>query len=269
MKLYNKAKEDVRLKLITILSLTGVVFFNAIATLVSDTNGSSERLSDKFPNVLAPSDSVFIIWILIFLGLWAYVIYQFSTMRGAESTISERTLTRINIYFIINTFLNVLWSFALVFEVLWLTIPLIIGILYTLVRISDFIASDTLALRDNIFVRLPFSLYFGWVTYVTFANVVTWLVSTNWNEFMVRQGTWGVTILIAAFVFAIVMLYKRNDWIYGVAVLWAFVGILINHLSPDGWDGTYPTMIVSLTIVISVLIVVILYVADKEYRLKA
>ncbi len=268
MKLFDKVHEDVRLKLITILSLTGVVFFNALATLVSSNNGDNEKLSERYPNLLAPSESIFVIWIFIFLGLWGYVIYQFSTMRGKDSHISEVTLTRINIYFIINTVLNVLWTFALAFELLWLSVPLIVGILYTLVRITGYIAGDTLSLWDKIFIRVPFSLYFGWVTYATVANLITWLVSIEWDGFGIRQGVWAVVLLIVTSIFAVTMMYKRMDWIYGFAVLWAFVGILINHLSPDGWDGTYPSVIVALTIVISILSVLTLYVAEKEYRPK-
>ncbi len=268
MKLFNKVHEDVRLKLIAILSLTGLIFFNALATLLSVNNNESEKLSDKYPNLLAPSESILVIWIFIFLGLWGYVIYQFSTMRGQESLISELTLTRINIYFIINTVLSVLWTFAWAFEAIWLTVPLIIGILYTLIRITGYIASDNLALRDKLFIGAPFSLYFGWVTYATVANIMTWLVSMNWDGFGLRLTVWAAVMLILTSVFTITMMYRRVDWIYGAAVVWAFMGILLNHLSPNGWDGTYPSIIVALTIIVTVLLVATLYVAEKEYHQK-
>ncbi|MEO5691362.1 MAG: hypothetical protein ABIQ64_04200 [Candidatus Saccharimonadales bacterium] len=269
VKLFTKTQEDVRLKLAAILALTGVVFFNAITSLLAANDGDNVRLSDKYPNLLAASDSVSIIWIFIFIGLWAYVIYQFSTMRGKDSSISELSLNRISIFFILNTVLNVLWVLSLVLEVFWLSVVLIIAILYTLVRITGYISNDTLAARDTVFIRVPFSLYFGWVTYATVGNIMLWLVSMNWTTFTSHRGTWAVGLVIAAAGFALVMMYRHVDWIYGAAVLWAFLGILVDHLSPSGWNGTYPTMIVALTIVISVLVVATLYVGEKEYRQKS
>ena len=37
--------------------------------------------------------------------------------------------------------------------------------------------------KEKLFIRLPFSVYFGWITVATIANITTLLVDIGWNGF--------------------------------------------------------------------------------------
>ena len=45
---------------------------------------------------------------------------------------------------------------------------------------------------------------------------------------------------------------RNRDVVYGVVLLWAYTGILVKHMSADGFDGTYPAVV---TTVIACLVV--------------
>ena len=263
-----KVHEDIRWKFLAVLSLATVVLVNAVTSIVPLNNKSAREISELYPNLFAPAEITGAILIIIFLAVWAYVVYQFSPIKGEESTISEGVLTDINKYFVANSILNISWLFAWQYEIMWLAVLIVLGIFYALLRITGLIAGEKLSMKDRLFVQAPFSLYFGWVTFATLATIMTWLVSIDWDGFGLRNSIWAVFFLIVTAAFVITVMYRRIDWVYGTAVVWTFAGILLKHLSASGWNGAYPSIILTLVILLSVMIVVTLYIAEKDYRQK-
>jgi L-cystine uptake protein TcyP (sodium:dicarboxylate symporter family) len=69
---------------------------------------------------------------------------------------------------------------------------LMVVLLVSLIYIVRIIGKEGLSLRDRIFIRLPFSVYFGWITVATIANFTVRLVSFNWNGFGIAPAGWAV-----------------------------------------------------------------------------
>jgi len=59
---------------------------------------------------------------------------------------------------------------------------------------------------------------------------------------------------------------QNQDFIYGLPVIWAFIGILIRHTSENGFEGKYPGIIILLIVIIILLLITDVYilVSDKE-----
>jgi len=68
-------------------------------------------------------------------------------------------------------------------------------ILFSLIWINREIRKVSLTDKEYLFIRLPFSIYFGWITVATIANATVYLVSIGWNGFGLDPVWWTVIIL--------------------------------------------------------------------------
>jgi len=133
-------------------------------------------------------------------------------------------------------------------------------ILVSLALIYIRINKEQLTAREKIFIRLPFSVYFGWITVATIANVTTLLVDklgSPVNLLGISEVVWTIIILLVGLVIGVITTLKHRDVPYGLVIVWAYIGILIKHLMdkplPDGFNSQYPAIIVTLIISLVVL----------------
>jgi benzodiazapine receptor len=76
---------------------------------------------------------------------------------------------------------------------------------------------------------VPFSVYLGWITIASIANVSVFLVSENWDGFGIGAETWATLIIIVALVITLLVLATRRDIAYGLVIVWALVGIAVKQ----------------------------------------
>ena len=87
-------------------------------------------------------------------------------------------------------------------------------------------------------VDVLFSVYLGWITVATVANVTDWLYLVGWNGFGIRAQTWAVIMLAVASLLGLAMALTRRDVGYLSVLVWAFVGIAVKQTSA-------PTVVIS------------------------
>jgi hypothetical protein len=78
-------------------------------------------------------------------------------------------------------------------------------------------------------VKLPFSIYLGWISVATIANASQWLYYYDWNAWSIAPATWAVIMLAIASLLGILMSWLKNDTAYGLVLIWAFVGITVSQ----------------------------------------
>jgi hypothetical protein len=78
-------------------------------------------------------------------------------------------------------------------------------------------------------VRLPFSIYLGWITVATVANVTSLLDFLQWDGFGIAPEVWMSIVLAAVLVIAALMNFTRRDVAYALVILWALAGISFKH----------------------------------------
>jgi hypothetical protein len=91
------------------------------------------------------------------------------------------------------------------------------------------IGKSKVQLREKIAFHLPFSVYLGWITIASIANVAATLVSVNWDGFGISQETWAIIIVIIALLIAMLVALTRKDIAYGLVVIWALLGIAVKQ----------------------------------------
>jgi len=238
------------LKFFVAVTYLGMVIINSLANILPINGVNTGQVSDSYPNLFAPSGITFSIWGLIYLLLAAYTLYQFGLFQKDKGDSKNKLFKKIGTYFSITSIINMLWIFAWHYNFIFISVLLIITILFFLIKIADILKKEKFSLKENLFIKTPFSIYFGWITVAVIANITTFLVSINWNTFGISNQIWTILILLIGTIIGILRILKDRNIPYGLVLIWAYLGILIKHTSPDKFANQYPNIIITLIICI-------------------
>jgi hypothetical protein len=231
-------------KVLVVVTYLAMITMNVLANALPLNGRNTGDVSDAYPSLFTPAGITFSIWSVIYLLLGLHVLYQLGLFRDTAPDVGRTALlNRVGVLFAISSLANTAWVVAWHYDVIPLSAVLILVILGCLILIADTLRVARLTTRERWFVGVPFSVYFGWTTVATVANITVLLVSLQWDGFGISASAWAtVIVLVAMAIGTATMLYNR-DIAYGLVLVWAFVGILIRQTSADGLDNRYPAII--------------------------
>lgn len=215
------------LKWINIFAFILTVVVNGLAGSTTILGGkNTAQISDTNPTLITPAGYVFSIWGVIYILLGIFVVFQ-----ALPSEKGKDFQKRIGLLFVLSSLLNIAWLFLWQFEYLGLSVVLMFLLLATLISIylRLKIGRSTASLREKLAVHLPFSVYLGWITIASIANVTVALVSVNWDGFGISPETWATLVIIVALLITILVVATRKDVAYGLVIIWALVGIAVKQ----------------------------------------
>lgn len=161
---------------------------------------------------------------------------------------------RIGILFSISSIANAFWIFAWHYYSIGLSLILMLVILALLISINLQLNSENLNQREKLFIRLPFAVYFGWITVATVANATSLLVFSGWDAFGISEQSWAVLIIVVGLIIGAVTTMRLKSYAYGLVIVWAYLGIWIKHTSATGFASQYPLVIT--TVVVSIILMI-------------
>jgi len=241
-----------------------MVGMNYLANALPLNGMTTGEVSDLYSNLFAPAGYTFAVWAVIYVLLAFHTIYQLGFFRSGERSDVRELVDKVAVYFIVSSIANTLWIVAWHYLKLGISVALMVVILVCLIAINRLTAKVDLTLKEKFFIRLPFSIYFGWITVATIANVTAFLVKAEWSGFGLSDATWTVIILLVGTVLGVMTLLKIWSAPYGFTLVWAYIGIYSKHVSPDGWNEQYPGIILTVSICILLLAALSLWVLVKR-----
>jgi len=245
-----KSKYNLVLKISVALAYIGMVAINYLANALPIGGVTTGEASDSYANLFTPAGIAFSIWGLIYLLLAVFVIF-FLTQFGKKSNAKiNKILEKTGKLFIINALANISWIFAWHYGLILLSAAIIVVILITLILIANLLNREKFSLSEKIWLLLPFSVYFGWITVATIANITVLLVSLNWNGFGIAENIWTIIILLVGAAIGIWRTIKDKNIPYILVLVWAYGGIWLKHASENGFSGQYPGIIITTIICI-------------------
>ena len=208
------------------LALLATIVVNGLANGLPLNGQGTGEISDRFHVYFVPAGYVFSIWGLIYLALLAFLIYQWLPQQR-----SNPLIPRIGWLFVISCIANIGWIFLWHYEFFPLTLLAMLVMLASLIAIylSLDIGREQVSSGDSLFVHFPFSLYLGWITVATIANVTSVLDYIQWDRWGLSQETWMLIMLGVTALVALLMGWLRRDIVYLLVLVWALVGIAIKH----------------------------------------
>lgn len=207
------------MKYLNLVLFTGMIVMNYLANALPLNNKTTGELSDSYPNLFVPAGITFSIWGIIYLLLAAYCVVQFT---GRDQEIIQK----IGWLFAITCVLNSLWIIAWHYIKLPASLLLMTGLLISLIYINITIKELPYGL-----IKAAFGVYLGWISIATIANVTALLVYYNWNGWGISSQVWTIIMILSGAVISSLTLYRLNNPFIGLAVAWAFIGIILKQQS--------------------------------------
>ncbi len=248
------------IKITTLISFIVMIVVNALANILPINGLNTGQISDSYPNLFAPIGITFSIWGLIYLLLFIYIIYQFFS----KSKDLENLINKINIYFIISSIVNSIWIFSWHYKLIVFSVLLMSIILFSLIKISKITNKYNLSHVDKLFIKIPFGIYFGWITIATIANITAFLVDLGWKNLIFPDEIWMIIILFTGVVIASITTIKEKNIFYGLVPIWAYFGIYLKHTSVLYFNNSYPNIINTTIICIFIFIITNIYLIKNN-----
>ncbi len=208
------------------ISVVFVVLATLVINILADAlpiNGlNTGKISDSFHVYFVPAGYVFAIWGLIYLGLMVYTVFQ-ALPAQKDNPRMQNTGWWVVLGSLANCMWIFLWHYELFVGTLAAMLVLLASLIVTYLRLG--IGETKVSTMEKWMVRVPFSIYLGWITVATIANVTDVLSFLKWNQFGFSDGTWMLVILFVVAIISGLMSYTRRDIAYIAVILWALAGI--------------------------------------------
>ncbi|OJV22991.1 MAG: hypothetical protein BGO30_01025 [Bacteroidetes bacterium 41-46] len=215
--------------IINLLLFVAMITANALANALPINGLTTGELSDLYPNLFVPAGVTFSIWGLIYLLLFVFIINQ--TVAAINKKASAYLLSPLATWaFALTCLFNALWIISWHYRLVFLSVVIMILLLLTLIYLvkrMDKENIDTLWARFS--VKLPFSIYLGWISVATIANITALLVHWNWGGLGIPENIWAIIMIVAGTILSILFLLKRSDIFYALVIIWAFYGIIVKR----------------------------------------
>ena len=233
------------------------IIVNGLANILPIGGKYTGELSDNIPNLFVPAGLTFAIWGIIYVLIILFAIYLAKDMFKKEKT-TKPFLEKISFFFILVSLANIIWIFLWHYEQILLSllamILLFISLLMIYLRLN--IGIEKVSMKEKLFVHVPISVYIGWITVATIANVTAVLVTVNWDGFGISEQIWTMLVIIVATIITILILVTKKDYAYSAVIVWALIGIYIKRIADDSIYGVQ--IQIANTALISIIILVII-----------
>ena len=222
---------------------------NILASTLPLNGQNTGEISDRFKVYFVPAGYVFAIWGVIYLGWIAFTIFQFQ-----PSQKESPRLRRLGYLFAISSVANAAWLFCWHYNQFGLSVRVMLALLGLLIasylRLN---VNRTPVTRTEYWsVDVLFSLYLGWISVASVANITDWLYFVGWNGFGVSAQTWAAIMLAVASLLGLAMAVTRRDVGYLSVLVWAFIGIAVKQTSA-------PMVVISAWIAVVLILGLLIY----------
>lgn len=217
---------DVVRQVLNVMLFAMTVVLNGLANALPLNGLTTGEISDSFRSLFVPAGYTFSIWGVIYVGLLAFTIYQ-ALPQQRENPL----LRRLGPWFALSCLANSAWILVWHYQYFELSLILMLVLLVSLIGAYKQLDDDARnrGLTEMWVVRVPFSLYLGWITVATVANATVVLLAVNWSGWGLPAALWAVIMIAIACVIAILITVSHSDIAYGLVPVWAFVGIVVGQ----------------------------------------
>lgn len=240
------------------LFLVVTLFINTLGALGVLNGLSQKEISDMYITLITPSPSTFSIWSLIYALLIISIIVMIVKKKDLyyQSAVDELSgLFRISCLF------NMAWIVTFSFVLIELSVILILGLAITLSLIC--LRLKKMQEGKRFLLPITFGLYTGWLFIASVVNVSSALVKMNWNGFGISVEIWSIITLIVAVILIFIVMKTNSNVAFPLPIAWAYWGIYKVLVAPEGFNGEYGGLQIT---IIAGIVVLILMAAMQLYQ---
>jgi hypothetical protein len=245
------------LQTVNVVAIVVTILFNSLVNIIPLNGVTTGMVSDSYPNLFTPPGYVFAIWGIIYFLLVLFMVYQARASQRREEYLGE-----IGFLYLLGAVANILWLIMFHYSYgnpsLFILTPipiiaLLLILLLTYVRLG--VGLKKVSLSQKLAVHTPVSVYLGWISLATIANIASVINVLFPNIPLDIQALGTVAVILIALAITLLMLVKRRDFAYGLVVVWASIGIALKQSSIT---VIYWTTIVAMGVIITTMIIMLI-----------
>ena len=210
-------------QILVILSTAGVIIINYLGATGSLNNTSVGDISDKYPTLITPADYAFSIWGLIYLGMILFSIYQ-----ALPSQTAKPHFLRTRTVYIASCVANCAWIYFWLHEQILIAAAVLFILLAALAFINLNLKGAN-SIAETWLARVPFGIYFGWVTVASILNAAVALTFAGVEASNTTATIWAGILICAAAILGVLIRWKLGIAVYAVTVAWALTAIAVKQ----------------------------------------
>lgn len=210
-----------------------MVTLNALSIIIPLGGKTTQELSDMYANPFTPIGFTFSIWSVIYTLLLIFsVIPLINTLRGKEQK-NKLVNKNIGYLYAISCLLNGFWILSWQYQYVGLSVIVMLSLLVTLIKTHIELRKNTNALTwSDRYITFPaFSIYLGWISVATIANITAWTVSIGWSGWGISMIHWTSIMVVVATLLGTTLLLKYRDIFFNLVVIWALYGIMSKRMA--------------------------------------
>ncbi len=218
--------KDILRQFFVIVSVASAITLNALASILPINGQNTGQISDSFKVYFVPAGYVFSIWGIIYIGMITYTIYQALPSRRQDSDMRASGW-----WYALGGFANGAWILAWHYLQFPLSVAIMALLLVSLIMVYLALRPSfaTATTSQKWLVHYPVSLYLGWITVASVANITVLLEWANWDGFGLSDLAWMGIVLGAVALIAGLMNWRQRDLPFSLVLLWALAGIALKH----------------------------------------
>ena len=180
--------------------------------------------------LIAPATPAFSVWSVIYLGLIVYAVWQ---LLPAQSSAERQR--RVGYWIAASLVLNAFWILSIQFDLLPLSVPIIIVLLAVLVQaFLQAIAYPPSSLADTLITDATIGLYLGWVCVATAANVTALLVASGFTGWGLAPELWSLVVVTVALAVGVLLAVASRGRISPALTLaWGLCWVAVGRLAGE------------------------------------
>jgi hypothetical protein len=249
--------KQITLLIVNTASLLFALFMNGLSNTGAFNGKTVGEVSAENETLFAPAGYAFSIWGLIYILLIMFVVWQWVAWFKHND---DRDLKQTGIWFALSSFANGTWIVAWLYGNVGISVVLMLVLLVSLIVLTVRLRLEIwdAPKRTIFFVWWPICVYLGWIIVASVANIAAFLVSINWQGAYMGAEAWTVTMIIAAAIIYLLLIYFRNLREAALVGIWALVAIAVKQ-----WQ-MQPAIVAAAIAAAVVLFVAIAYNAYKN-----
>lgn len=246
-------KKERQIKIFAAISFIIMIIFNILTYVFPPGGRNIKEIALSYPNLVFPSIYAHYIWILIYLLLGLFALYQLDLFHKNHNQIKKEVMFHTQISFIAFCWLDMMWITAWLYDYMALSSVILIIIVICIRIVSKSLCTQDLSHLGKFLVKPTFSILYGWLTISVMVNFVLLLKSIGWKGFGIPIPLWAAATLIGVAVYAAVRTRMNRDVIYCLTIIWCYIGILIKHVSKAELNSQYPLIICAVAFCLAIL----------------
>lgn len=221
---------NIRLRWLTFISVIINVALSSIQDYIDIGGQSMRQVTDRYNNLFVPAGYAFAIWGLIYLAFVIYAIIQLLPAQRSKSIYDTLATPVIAI-----NLLGLGWQLAFRYNQITLSVLIIIVMLLAGIILFIRAQQGVWAQHRNPWLMVPASLFLGWISVATMANISLWLVAMGWQGGNIGADTCTIILLAAALILSIFISIRYKNFIYPAVIAWAAYAIFVTLQNESAW----------------------------------